>query len=177
MLKIEAKTGNSEPITRGDTPRAILPKRREALPARIIGYVAPMTTLNARIYAETLHSTDFSTPVIMPPRPNEAQLSALPDLNSIIYRINEKNRNNDDKVRRYFLALAKKLYKTHMDSHLPLSQAESRYRNAKDAYNSCDPNDRAKREKLYKKLMEAEEEHSRWFKNHNATEERLMNLL
>lgn len=164
-------------LLHGETPQAILPKRHQALTARIIGYVAPMTTLKARIYAEKTLPTDFSTPVIMQPRPNEAQLSALPDLDSIIYRINEKNRNNDDKVRRYFLALAKKLYKTHMDSHLPLSQAESRYRNAKDAYNSCDPNDRAKKDKLYKKLMKAVEEHSRWFKNHNATEERLMNLL
>lgn len=128
------------------------------------------------VHAEALPPTDFSTPVVMQPRPIEAQLCALPDLNYIIESINHKNKERDD-VRRYFLALAKALYKSHMDSHLPLSQAESRYRNAKDAYNSCDRNDRVKREKLYKKLMEAEEEHSRWFYNHNATKERLMNLL
>ena len=52
MLKIEARTGNREPNAQENTPRAILPKRREALPARIIDYVAPMTILNARIYAE-----------------------------------------------------------------------------------------------------------------------------
>jgi len=45
MLKIEAGTGNREPISQGNTPKAILPKRREALTASIVGYIAPMTIL------------------------------------------------------------------------------------------------------------------------------------
>jgi len=80
MLKIEAGTGNREPISQGNTPKAILPKRREALTASIVGYIAPMTTLKAMVHAEALPPTDFSTPVVMQPRLIEAQLCALPDL-------------------------------------------------------------------------------------------------